>query len=168
MAIILKNGKFFELKEIKRNIWGKDTSVYSILKSILEKQNLAKKQVENNETIPSPSDIEGDTIPILLYSSFSAEPLTVYGNIGHCLHNSCGPFKTSFFRIEELINNSFACLSLMCPLDESGELADSILNTYSLEKTKFRIEAQLENILMVQCASPKLVNRELVTIEQKF
>ena len=56
----------------------------------------------------------------------------------------------------------------MRPLNENGQLADSILETYRLEKTDFCIEIKLEEISIIQCASQKLVNRELLMIEQKF
>lgn len=162
-----KNGKIYELKEINRKNHSRDTCIYSILQSILQKQNKPEKQKEFEDSFLPPNDREGDTIPILLYSSSSAEPFSVYGNIGDCLPDSFGAFKTNFFRIEKLNGNSFTC-SLLRPLNEDGQLADSILSTYRLEKTDFHIEIKLENFLNIQCASPKLVNRELLIVEQKF
>ena len=54
----------------------------------------------------------------------------------------------------------------MRSLDESGELADSILNAYRLEKTEFFIEVR--EYFIIQRSSSKLVNREILMVEQKF
>ena len=78
------------------------------------------------------------------------------------------PFKTSFFRIEDVNNSSFACSSLLRPLDEKGRLADSILDTYQLQKTDFTTQIEFKNISVIQCASQKMVDRDLLEIEQKF
>jgi hypothetical protein len=165
MSMIYKNGKFYKLVEVNPKT---EKSVYSILKSILKKQNMSEKQKDFNASSLAPNDIEGDTIPILLYSSLSPEPFSAYGNIGHCIPDSFGPFKTSFFRIEHLKDRSFTCLSLLRPLNENGHLADSILDTYQFEKTDFTIKIETKIISIIQCASQKLIDRELLEIEQKF
>ncbi len=108
------NSKYSNSKYNDSNNNTTDTSVYSILKSILKKQNTRENQMELEVNFLAPNDLDGDTIPILLYSSVSAEPFSVYGNIGHCLPDLFGPFKTSFFRIEEVKNSSYI-FSLLRP-----------------------------------------------------
>lgn len=161
MDIVFRNGELYKIEKIDGSIRRKKMSVYLIFKSILERQNPP-------EDLFAPNDIEGDTIPILLYSSSSPDPFSAYGNIGSFVSDSYGPFKTSFFCIEEVKNSSFACLSLLRPLDEKGRLSESILDTYQLQKTDFTIEIEFKNISVIQCASQKLVDRDLYEIEQKF
>lgn len=161
MDIVFRNGELYQIEKIDGSLRKKKMSVYLVLKSILEKQN-------GQNDLFAPNDLEGDTVPIILYSSLSPEPFSAYGNIGHFIPDKYGPFKTHFFRLEQIKTPSFATFSLLRPLKENGKPADSILDTYQLVKTEFTIEIETKSISVIQCASQKLVDRDLLEIEQKF
>lgn len=130
-------------------------SLKSTLKTIYETQNKAN--------LPIFQGILQETIPLVLYSSATFEPYFALGIIS----TSEYPFRTCFFRIEDLIN-SFVCLSLLRPLDVEGNCIDTIGIPYRLEKTNIKVIVSIQSFCGIQCASPKLVNRQTIIIQQKW
>ncbi|MET3659063.1 CotY/CotZ family spore coat protein [Sporosarcina psychrophila] len=129
--------------------------VKSTLKTIFETQNNAK--------LPIFKGILQETIPLILYSSATVEP-----------YFACGitptiqfPFRTCFFRIEDLTNSSVQ-LSLLRPLDVEGNCIDTIDNPYRLERTNIKVIKPIRFFCSIQCISPELVNRQIIIIGHKW
>jgi hypothetical protein len=129
-------------------------SVKSTLKTIYETQNKAN--------LPIFQGILQETIPFILYSSATVEPYFAFG----IASTSQYPFRTCFFRIEDLIN-SFVYLSLLRPLDVEGNCIETFGIPYRLEKTSINVIASIQDFCSIQCISPKLVDRQIIIIGQK-
>lgn len=126
----------------------------STLKTIYETQNKANSPIFQG--------ILQETIPIVLYSSATFEPYFAFG----ITSTSESPFRTCFFRIEDLIN-SFVSLSLFRPLDVEGNCIDTIGIPYRLEKTNIKVIASIQDFCSIQCINPILVNRRIIITGEK-
>ncbi len=120
-------------------------------------------ETQNNANSPIFQGILQETIPLILYSSTTFEPYIAFG----ITSTSQSPFRTCFFRIEDLIN-SFVYLSLLRPLDVEGNCIDTVGIPYRLEKTNIKVIAPIQNFCSIQCINPKLVNRPIIIIGQKY
>ena len=129
--------------------------VKSTLKTIIETQNKAE--------LPIFQGILPETIPIILYSSATFEPYFSLGTTSTLQF----PFRTCFFRIEDLTNSS-AKLSLLRPLDIEGNSIDTIDTLYRLERTNSKVIVSIQCFCSIQCISPKLVNRQSITVGDKW
>jgi hypothetical protein len=129
--------------------------VKSTLKTIIETQNKAE--------LPIFQGILPETIPIILYSFATFEPYFSFGSTSTLQFS----FKTCFFRIEDLTNSS-AQLSLLRPLDIEGNCIDTIDTLYRLERTNSKVIAPIQCFCSIQCISPKLVNRQSITVGDKW
>ena len=129
--------------------------VKSTLKTIIETQNKAE--------LPIFQGILPETIPIILYSSATFEPYFSFG-ITSTLQF---PFRTFFFRIEDLTDFSVQ-LSLLRPLDIEGNCIDTIDIPYRLERTNRKVIASIQCFCGIQCISPKLVNRQSIIVGDKW
>jgi hypothetical protein len=129
--------------------------VKSILETIFETQNKAN--------LPIFQGILHETIPIILYTSATVKPYFAFG----ITSNSQLPFRTCFFRIEDLANSSVE-LSLLRSLDVKGNCVDTIDTPYRLERTNIKVIASLQGFCSIQCISPKLVNRQIIIIGHKW
>ncbi|NYF25049.1 CotY/CotZ family spore coat protein [Sporosarcina sp. JAI121] len=129
--------------------------VKSTLKTILEIQNKAK--------LPIFQGILQETIPFILYSSATVEPYFAIG----ITSASQIPFRTCFFRIEDLTNSSVQ-LSLLRPFDVEGNCIDTIDTPYRLERTNSKVMISIQCFCSIQCISPKLVNRQSIIVGHKW
>ena len=129
--------------------------VKSTLKTIIETQNKAE--------LPIFQGILPETIPIILYSSATFEPYFSFG-ITSPLRL---PFRTFFFRIEDLTNFSVQ-LSLLRPLDLEGNCIDTIDIPYRLERTNRKVITSIKCFCSIQCINPKLVNRQSIIVGDKW
>jgi hypothetical protein len=129
-------------------------NVKSTLKTIYETQNKAK--------LPIFQGILQETIPFILYSSATSEPYFTFGTT----QTSQSPFRTCFFRVEDLID-SVVSLSLLRPIDIEGNCLDTIHIPYRLEKTNIKVIVSIHEFSGIQCISPKLIDRQSIIVEQK-
>jgi hypothetical protein len=129
--------------------------VKSTLKTIFETQNNAK--------LPIFQGILQETIPFILFSSATVEPYFAFG----ITPTSQFPFRTCFFRIEDITNSSVQ-LSLLCPLDVEGNCIDTIDTPYRLERTNIKVITSIQCFCSIQCISPKLLNRQSIIIGDKW
>lgn len=119
-------------------------------------------ETQNKTNYPAFKNILPDTIPIILYTSMTIEPYFAYGTTS-LLQES---FKTCFFRIEK-INGLCVHLSLLLPVDEEGDYIDGRCVPYRFEKTNSKVILSTKDVCAIQCINPKLVNRQIIIIEQK-
>ena len=129
--------------------------VKSTLKTIIETQKQAELPIFQGN-LP-------ETIPIILYSSATFEPYFSLGTTSTLQF----PFRTCFFRIEDLTNSS-AKLSLLRPLDIEGNCIDTIDTLYRLERTNRKVIVSLRCFCIIQCISPKFVNRQHIIVGDKW
>jgi hypothetical protein len=129
--------------------------VKSTLMTIIETQNKAE--------LPIFQGILPETIPIILYSSATFEPYVAFGFTSTFQL----PFRTIFFRVEDLTNSSVQ-LSLLRPLDIVGNYIDTIETPYRLEKTNWKVIASIQCFCSIQCISPILVNRQSIIVGDKW
>ena len=129
--------------------------VKSTLKTIIETQNKAE--------LPIFQGILPETIPIILYSSATFEPYFSFDTTSTLQI----PFRTCFFRIEDLTNSSVQ-LSLLRPLDIEGNCNDTLETLYRLERTSSKVIASIHCFCSIQCINPKLINRQSITVGDKW
>ena len=131
------------------------SNVKCIMKTINEIQAKAK--------LPIFKGILPDTIPFVFYSSATTEPYFAHG----ITSTSQTPFRTGFFRIEELLH-SLVHLSLLYPIDIEGNYINTMRIPYSLGKTHINVIVSIQNICGIQCIDPKLINRKSIIIGDKW
>ncbi|WP_227938068.1 CotY/CotZ family spore coat protein [Alkalihalobacillus deserti] len=107
------------------------------------------------------------TIPIILLNK-NLKPFEAFGNIGDLQNDCYGCFKTNIFKIIEF-GKSSGCgkLLMLRPIDENGCLANTICETFRLEKTPFSVDVDFNCFCAIQHLSRSLVNRPLPFIEHK-
>jgi hypothetical protein len=116
---------------------------------------------EGSNELLSCHTLKNDTVPILLLNCYN-QPLHAYGNIGDTHHDEYGCFQTSFFRIEKVdADDCCVTLSLLRALNSYGCPAESVSDTFILEKTNFCITVDLNCFSALQYADPKLLKRKM-------
>jgi hypothetical protein len=99
-----------------------------------------------------------NTIPLLIYSGHDPYPFKAYLD---------DYFNTIYFRLEE-IDPCYIEFSLLYPVDEEGNYTWTEDIPYGLIKTDNSIKISSDALCGIQCLNPKLVNRKIIMIEQKF